>query len=245
MKVLVLGGTSESRTLAAQLVQDARFDVVTSLAGRVRDPRLPEGATRIGGFGGVDGIARWIRENAIDVVVDATHPFAATISRHAESAAEATGIPLLVVRRAAWSPEAGDNWIDTANIDEAAHVVESNSRRTFLTIGRQGVPSFAHVDRTWFLIRSIDAPTGEMPRNHEMMLARGPFDIDDEITTMRDHDIDVVVTKNSGGAMTESKLAAARTLGIPVVMIARPSLPTGVYSTSSVEDALQWLRIRR
>ncbi len=244
MKVLLLGGTAEARRLAAQLNRDQRIDVTTSLAGRVTHPTLPVGDARIGGFGGVDGIVRWIRENATEVMVDATHPFASTISRNAETAAEIADIPLVVLRRPRWIPGPDDHWIEAATLDHAAESVAATSHRTFLTIGRQGVPAFAHIDRTWFLIRSIDAPTGAMPRNRELMLARGPFELEQEITTMREHGIDVVVTKNSGGVMTESKLMAARALAIPVVMIARPSAPTGVYCTDSVVELEAWLRSR-
>lgn len=244
MKVLLLGGTSEARKLAAQLNRDERFEVTTSLAGRVIHPTLPVGNARIGGFGGVDGIVRWIRENAIEVMVDATHPFASTISRNADTAAEIAGIPLVVLRRPRWIPGPDDHWIEAATLNHAAESVAATSRRTFLTIGRQGVPAFAHIDRTWFLIRSIDQPTGAMPRNCELMLARGPFELEQEIATMREHGIDVVVTKNSGGVMTESKLIAARALSIPVVMIARPPGPTGVYCTDSVVDLQTWLRSR-
>lgn len=244
MNVLILGGTSESRLLAARLSQDSRFDTLTSLAGRVSDPQLPEGDSRVGGFGGADGLATWIHSHAIEVVVDATHPFAATMSGNAAMAATSVGVPLLRLNRPEWTAGAGDVWLDASTPADAARMVESFSERAFLTIGRLGVWAFAGNSRTWFLIRSIDAPVDELPSRHELVLARGPFDIDDEIATMREHRIDVVVSKNSGGAMTEGKLVAARRLGIPVVMIARPPASPSDHVTDSVDGAVAWLRSR-
>lgn len=242
VKVLTLGGTSESRLLAARLSQDSRFAVVTSLAGRVSDPVLPEGDSRVGGFGGVGGLTSWIRENAVEVVVDATHPFAAAISANAAIATASVGVPLLRLLRPEWTAGTGDEWLDASSPAEAARIVESTSERAFLTIGRLEVGAFAGNSRTWFLIRSIDAPVGELPRRHQLVLARGPFDVEGEIATMREHRIDVVVSKNSGGAMTEAKLVAARRLGVPVVMIARPPASPSDEVVDSVDDAVTWLR---
>lgn len=245
MKVLVLGGTSESRALAGVLDGDPLFDVVTSLAGRVREPVLPAGETRIGGFGGAEGLAAWLRSNDVDALVDATHPFAAAMSANACVAAATTGLPLVRLVRRQWCPGPGDRWSIADTVADAVSIVESlAARRAFLTIGRQGVNAFAHIERTWFLVRSIDPPPSPLPPNHELILARGPFGIDEETALMRDHRIDVLVTKNSGGAMTEAKLDAARVLGIPVVVIARPSTPSGDFVTDSVDDVVAWLRSR-
>lgn len=241
MKVLVLGGTSEGRALAGALDGDARFDLVTSLAGRVREPLLPEGATRVGGFGGADGLAEWIRGNDVDALVDATHPFATEMSANAHAAAARTDIPLVQLVRREWIPGHGDRWTDVRTLTDAASVVESTARRAFLTIGRQGVNAFSHIERTWFLLRSIDPPQAPMPPAHELLLARGPFALDDEIALMKKHRIDVLVTKNSGGAMTEAKLTAARELEIPVVMIARPSTLAGDFRADSAEEVVDWL----
>ncbi|MGB7235675.1 MAG: cobalt-precorrin-6A reductase [Rhodococcus sp. (in: high G+C Gram-positive bacteria)] len=242
MKILLLGGTTESRALAELLAADMRIEVVTSLAGRVRRPMLPGGAVRLGGFGGAEGLAGWIVDNDVDVVVDATHPFAAAITANAHAAATATDVPLVQLVRPEWRPEPGDDWVSAASVTEAASIVESTAQRAFLTIGRQGVNAFAHIERTWFLVRCIDPPEVPMPPNHRSLLTRGPFDVDDEIALLRDHRIDVVVSKNSGGAMTEAKIIAARALGVTVVMIERPLLPVGDVVTESPEAVVDWLR---
>lgn len=236
MKVLVLGGTSESRTLARRLAVDTRFDVVTSLAGRTSDPRLPDGEVRVGGFGGVDGLCTWIVDNAVDVVVDATHPFAATMSANAARAAPKAGVPLVVLRRPEWTPDIGDRWLHASSAADAARIVESSFERVFLTIGRQEVGAFAGATGTWFLVRCIDPPEGPLPAHHELVSARGPFDVASEMATMHRHRIDVLVSKNSGGAMTEAKLIAARRLEVPVVMISRPAPTEHGVLAHSVED---------
>ncbi len=244
MKVLVLGGTSESRALAQRLAADTRFDVVTSLAGRVSDPRLPDGVVRVGGFGGVDGLSTWIEDNNVDVVVDATHPFAATMSANAAGAAPNAGVPLVVLRRPEWTPEVGDRWLHASSAADAARLVESSFERVFLTIGRQEVGAFAGVDDAWFLVRCIDPPEGPLPADHELVLARGPFEVAAEMATMRRHRVEVLVSKNSGGAMTEAKLVAARRLELPVVMIARPDPTECDAVVHSVEDVWTWLHGR-
>ncbi len=245
MKVLLLGGTSESRALADRLIDCESLTVVTSLAGRVRDPLLPAGEFRIGGFGGAEGLATWIRDTHITAIVDATHPFAANISRNAEIAAEATHVPLVVLRRPQWAPEPGDTWLTASSTAEAAALVATWADRALLTIGRQGVDEFAHLDQTWFLIRSIDPPSGSLPRNHKLFLERGPFELESEIETMRRFRIDTLVTKNSGGAMTSAKIVAARALGVPVIMIQRPPTSNGPLVAGSVDDVELWLRSLR
>ncbi|MFC9789597.1 cobalt-precorrin-6A reductase [Rhodococcus sp. NPDC127528] len=239
-RLLVLGGTSEARALAARLTPEAGVDVVSSLAGRVRAPRLPEGEVRIGGFGGADGLRDWLRDNRIDVVVDATHPFAARITGNAVAASRARGVPLAVLRRAAWTPGPGDRWTEVDSLDDAAATLPELGSRVFLTIGRQGVDRFAGVD-AWFLVRAIDAPDGAVPARTTLLLDRGPFDVDAEVSLMRDHSVDVLVTKNSGGPLTEAKLTAARELGIPVLMVRRPSIPDGVTTFDSVPGAARWV----
>lgn len=240
----MLGGTSESRVLAQALECEAGIDVVTSLAGRVEAPTLPAGTVRVGGFGGVEGLVSWIAAHETDVIVDATHPFAATMTTTASTAASAAGIRLVRLSRPEWVPGLGDTWLPASSVAEAARLVESNFDRAFLTIGRQEVAAFAAVTSTWFLVRSIDTPEGPLPSNHRLELARGPFDAEEETATMRRHRIDVVVSKNSGGAMTEAKLLAARQLGLPVVMIARPPAVSCDVSVESVSEVLCWLRSR-
>jgi precorrin-6A/cobalt-precorrin-6A reductase len=238
-RVLILGGTSEGRSLAAALADQSGVDVVSSLAGRVANPRLPEGEVRIGGFGGADGLADWLRDNAIDAVVDATHPFASRITTNAAAATHRTGVPMLVVRRPEWAPAEGDRWHVVPDLAAAAGAVSALGSRVLLTIGRQGVDAFA-AESAWFLIRAIDPPTVAVPRRSEVLLERGPFTVDDEVTTMRENRIDVLVTKNSGGALTAAKLEAARTLGLPVVMVSRPDVPAGVATTSDLDRARRW-----
>lgn len=243
VKVLILGGTSESRALAAAVDGVPGIQTITSLAGRVADPTLPVGQTRIGGFGGPNKLAVWLRDNAIDVVVDATHPFAATIGAHAESATRAAGVALLVLERAPWTAGEGDRWTSVASLPDAAAAVRPGSR-VFLTIGRQGVHHFAHVDHSWFLVRAIDPPTGPVPPLMNLVLDRGPFDTGHESRMLRDNRIDLVITKNSGGNMTRAKLDAARAASVSVLMVARPATSTAAPTVYEVDSAVDWLKNR-
>lgn len=243
MRLLILGGTAEARNLAAQLVDDGD-DVVSSLAGRVARPRLPVGGVRIGGFGGSEGLAKWLSENEIDAVIDATHPFAAQITRNASIACAQVAKPLVRVRRPPWTPTSTDQWVRVADMNGAADAVRSEGGRVFLTTGRQDVGVFADIADAWFLIRVVDPPTGKLPVNSEVLLARGPYGYDDEVALMRAHDVSTLVTKNSGGALTHAKLDAARDLGIRVVMVDRPPEPDGMEAVDTVDAAVDWLRHR-
>ncbi|MQY27964.1 Precorrin-6A reductase [Nocardia sp. RB56] len=214
---------------------------MSSLAGRVREPVLPVGEVRVGGFGGVDGLREWLADNDIDAIVDATHPFAGTMSAHAAAAAGGLGLPLIHLRRPGWSPEPADLWVRVADTAAAATVAATLGDRVFLTIGRQGVGAFAHLTEPWFLIRAIDPPTAALPPRHEILLARGPFTVDDECRLLAGRRIDVLVTKDSGGELTAAKLTAARERGIPVVMIDRPPLPPGEPVADSVAAVRDWL----
>ncbi len=218
------------------------FEIVSSLAGRVRDPLLPAGEVRIGGFGGVDGLRTWLSDNRIEAIVDATHPFAGGITAHAAAAAASLRLPILHVRRPGWTPRQGDRWIRVPDLPAAARAVAGLGDRIFLTIGRQGVPAFAELTGQWFLIRAIDPPEGALPPRHELLLARGPFAVADETALLNDRRIDALVTKDSGGAQTEAKLDAARTLGLPVVVVDRPPLPEGARSVETAAAAWDWLR---
>jgi precorrin-6A/cobalt-precorrin-6A reductase len=238
--VLILGGTTEGRALAAALVPSARR-VTSSLAGRVAQPRLPAGEVRIGGFGGPDGLAAWLRAEGVDAVVDATHPFAAGISDNAALAAAATGVPLLVLRRPGFTPVDGDRWHPVNSLAAAAELLPGLGQRVFLTSGRQGIGAFAHLDGIHFLARSVDPPEPPLPPSLEVLLDRGPFTLDGERALLRRHRIDVLVTKDSGGAATAPKLTAARELGLPVVVVVRPPVPAGVPVAEDVEGALNWL----
>jgi precorrin-6A/cobalt-precorrin-6A reductase len=237
MRVLLLGGTSEGRALAKTL--HPQVDVISSLAGRVPDPALPVGPVRIGGFGGVDGLRRWLQAERIDAVVDATHPFAATMTAHAAEACDQLRIPHLVLARPAWHP--GDAIVVASDGEAAETVAQQRYSLIFLTTGRSGVKAFADSD-AWFLIRAVTAPDpGTLPRRHRLLLSRGPYRYDDELALLREHRIDALVTKNSGGDMTRAKLDAAAALDIPVVMVARPQLPVGVRSVGTVEEAAEWV----
>ncbi|MEU6752380.1 cobalt-precorrin-6A reductase [Spirillospora sp. NPDC046719] len=242
-RVLLLGGTGEARRLAGRLAGDPRYDVISSLAGRTADPDLPPGRTRIGGFGGPDGLAAWLRDERIGAVVDATHPFAALMTESAVLAAERTGVPLLVLRRPGWTEGPGDDWRRVPSLEAAA--ADLPGERVFLTTGRKNLAAFAGDARRWFLVRSVDPPEPPLPPRMETVLARGPFTVGEELALMREHAIDALVTKDSGSAMTSAKLAAARTLRIPVVMVDRPPAPDGVPVAATVEEAAAWLARHR
>ncbi|OBF83761.1 cobalt-precorrin-6A reductase [Mycobacterium sp. 852002-51163_SCH5372311] len=237
MRVLLLGGTAEARALANRL--HPQVDVISSLAGRVPDPALPVGAVRIGGFGGVEGLRNWLRDKGIDAVVDATHPFAATMTAHAAQVCNELGIPHLILARPPWEP--GTAIVVASDSQAAETVAKQRYSRIFLTTGRSGVKAFAGSE-AWFLIRVVTAPNADsLPRHHQLLLSRGPYHYDDEIQLFSEHRIDALVTKNSGGDMTRGKLDAAAALDIPVVMVARPPLPAGVTTVGTVEDAAEWL----
>ena len=240
VRVLLLGGTTEARQLAAALVGDPRVHVVSSLAGRVRALRLPEGEVRVGGFGGVEGLAGWVRAERIDAVVDATHAFARQITSVAVHACSEAGAPLLVLRRPEWLPGPGDDWRPVRSLPAAAALLPELGERVFLTSGRQEVVTFAALDRLWFLVRSVDPPDPPVPARTQVLLDRGPFTVAGELALLREHRIDVLVTKNSGGAMTSAKLDAARRLGLPVVMVSRPPEPD-IPSATTVVEAQRWV----
>ncbi|MFI1034655.1 cobalt-precorrin-6A reductase [Streptomyces sp. NPDC020951] len=241
--VLVLGGTTEARELAAALTALPGLRVTTSLAGRVTRPGPVAGDVRIGGFGGAQGLADWLREQRVDAVVDATHPFAAGITANAARAAATTGLPLVVLRRPGWRPGAGDRWHEVASLRSAAELLPRVGRRVLLTTGRLGLAAFAHLDGLHFVVRSVEPPAPPMPSDVRLVLARGPFTVADELALLREHRIDVVVTKDSGGAATAAKLHAARALGLPVVVVRRPSPPEGVPVVPDVRGVLERLGI--
>ncbi|MFF3612097.1 cobalt-precorrin-6A reductase [Streptomyces sp. NPDC002580] len=241
--VLLLGGTAEARELAADLATRPGVRVTTSLAGRVSRPGALDGDVRTGGFGGTDGLARWLREHRVDAVVDATHPFAAGITANAARAAVATGIPVVTLRRPGWCPVPGDRWHSAASLAEAAALLPGLGRRVFLTTGRLGLAAFADLARIHFLVRSVEAPEPPLPADTEVLLARGPFTLDGELNLLREHRADVLVTKDSGGSATAPKLTAARELGLPVVVVRRPPLPEGVSAVPDVASALALLEL--
>ncbi|MFJ4521950.1 cobalt-precorrin-6A reductase [Streptomyces sp. NPDC088810] len=241
MHVLILGGTTEARRLAELLDGTPGLRLTSSLAGRVAGPRALPGGTRVGGFGGVEGLTAWLREHTVGAVVDATHPFAGTISFHAAQAAAAARVPLLALRRPGWVPVPGDRWHEADSLEGAARALPALGRRVFLTTGRMGLAAFADLDDLWFLVRSVDAPGPPLPSRTEVLLDRGPFTLDGERELLRRHRIDVVVTKDSGGAATAPKLTAAREAGLPVVVVRRPPVPEGVPVVSDPESAARWI----
>jgi precorrin-6A/cobalt-precorrin-6A reductase len=239
VRILILGGTGEARELATALVA-AGADVISSLAGRVSRPRLPDGPVRVGGFGGADGLAAFLRDEGITHLVDATHPFAGTITANAARAAADASVPWLVLRRPGWA--ADPSWETVAGTREAAEAVARwPGERVFLTTGRRDLDAFAADDRHQFLVRTVDPPDGPMPPRMTLILDRGPYTAEGESALMREHRIGLLVTKNSGGPMTAAKLAAARNLGVHVVMVARPPLPPASTAVATAEEALRWL----
>ncbi len=235
LRVLLLGGTTEAVELARMLSKRVDVAVVSSLAGRVSHPRLPEGIVRVGGFGGDAGLAAYLRDEAIDVVVDATHPYAARISQNAALACGSSAVPLIAFERQRWEMQAADRWHLVPDMRAAASMVDREGSRVFLTIGRQELGAFCGCEKAWFLVRAIDAPTSCMPPRMSLILNRGPYALEDELRLLRDFSINLVVTKNSGGAATRAKIEAARILRIPVVMIACPAKHTGITFTTISE----------
>lgn len=240
--ILILGGTTEARRLAAELAADPALRVTSSLAGRVTEPRLPAGEVRVGGFGGAAGLADWLRSQHVHTLIDATHPFAQAISRNAAEAAAAVHIPLLALRRPGWVPVPGDRWHPVGSLAEAAEVLPTLGRRALLTTGRLGLAAFAGVTGVHLVARSVEHPDPPLPADLLVLLDRGPFQLDGEREIFREHRIDVLVTKDSGGAATSPKLTVARELGLPVVIVQRPESPAGVPVVPGVREALDWLR---
>jgi precorrin-6A/cobalt-precorrin-6A reductase len=237
LNILILGGTSEASALADGLAGNTRFAATLSLAGRTVTPRLPRIPTRIGGFGGVEGLAAYLKENAVDVLIDATHPFAEQISANAVAAAERAGVPLIVLVRPAWLPVKGDRWTHVDSLEAAAAALPEAPERVFLTVGRQSLAPFAAKPQHSYIIRVIDPPDipAAMQRT-EILVGRGPFDVAAETALLRTHRIDRLVTKNSGGKASAPKLAAARACALPVILVERPAGDTS--AVTSVDEVL-------
>lgn len=239
--VLILGGTAEARALASALVA-AGFPTVSSLAGRTSDPALPAGAVRTGGFGGPEGLARWLRAHPVTAVVDATHPFAATMTAHAAAACTAAGVPLLRLERPSWRahPDApGWRWV--ADHDAAAAAASGLDDRLLLTVGRQPLARYARLADRPVLARVAEAPDDPLPPAWTLLVDRGPFTLGAERALLATHGVRVVVTKDAGGVHTAAKLDAAREAGAVVVVVARPLPPAGLASVADVPAAVGWV----
>jgi precorrin-6A/cobalt-precorrin-6A reductase len=243
-RLLILGGTGDAAQLAAQVVALPEVEVITSMAGRVRQPMAPAGRLRLGGFDGAAGLIDYMREQQVDLLIDATHPFASRMSHHAATAAQACGLPHLMLVRPPWEAVAGDRWLVVDSIAAAVAVLPGLARRVFLTIGRQELAAFAPLQELWFLMRMIDPPVPDTPLPPgTLLLERGPFTLEDERRLLQQYAIEAVVSKNSGGEATYAKIIAARELGLRVVMIQRPPLPAGAQ-VAAVEHAVTWLKQR-
>ncbi len=243
-RVLILGGTAEAAGLARALAGVAGVATITSLAGRTRAPAAVPGEVRVGGFGGPVALLDYLGRENIGLVVDATHPFAARISHNAARACAAIGVPRLLLVRPPWTAQAGDNWIPAANAEAAAAALPGLGRRVFLAIGRQELAAFAKLAELRFLVRLVEEPDEPPPLvAYRLVLGRGPFAVDQDIKLLRKYRIEVVVSKNSGGTGAGAKIAAARELELPVVMIERPPAPAS-ETAESVEAARAWIEAR-
>ena len=241
MRILLLGGTTEAMALLAALASVPHVTPILSLAGRTRAPDLPPTAYRLGGFGGVDGLRAYLRAEAIDRVIDATHPFAEQMTRNAVAACEGAGIPLARFTRPPWSAQPGDIWQRVATMPDAARALGTTPRRVFLTIGRLQVAAFEAAPQHAYLLRIIDPPDPLPALPHLRLLpARGPFTEAADRDLMQRERIEVLVSKNSGGAATYGKIAAARSLGVPVIMVAPPPDPS-LRQFHDLAAVLDWL----
>ena len=241
MNLLILGGTTEARALAGVLAERGGFAVTLSLAGRTASPLSQPVPTRIGGFGGVDGLEQYLRQERIEALIDATHPYAATISANAARAAEHAGVPLLALRRSAWERVEGDRWVDVDTVGEAVAALGNVPRRVFLAMGRKEIEPFAASPEHVYLVRSVDPVDPPLAVPHAIYLtARGPFSDAGDRALLERHRIDVVVAKNSGGDASYGKIAAARALHLPVILLKRPALPD-VEAVETVDAVVAWL----
>jgi precorrin-6A/cobalt-precorrin-6A reductase len=239
-RALILGGTGDANQLAAAFVR-ADIDAIYSYAGRTQIPLPHALPTRIGGFGGTGGLAAFIREAGITHVVDATHPFAAEMSRNAVEACAAASVPLLALERAPWVETPADRWIEVSDIAAAVAALPDAPARVFLAIGRQHIAPFAARPQHAYTLRFVDAPDGALPLpGADIIVSRGPFTFEGDLELMRARRIAWLVTRNAGGLGARAKIDAARALGLPVIMIARPELPRRA-SVERIEDVLSWL----
>jgi precorrin-6A/cobalt-precorrin-6A reductase len=253
VRVLILGGTASARELATELRSRDEHRIIFSFAGRTDEPTLPElserqGAhgtqVRIGGFGGIEGLAAYLRAEKIDVLIDATHPFATTISEHAVDAANAAGVRLLALHRLAWTAQPGDRWTHVPSVPDAAqHVAalphDGPDECVFVTTGRAELEAYAQDEQHAYLIRTVSPPTGALPPRHTVVLDRGPYTVEGESALMARYGVSALVTKNSGGEATAAKLTAARLRNIPVIIVDPPAPPAGVTAAATTAEILR------
>ena len=242
--ILILGGTAEARQIATALAGRGDCALTLSLAGRTQSPAGQGVPVRVGGFGGASGLADYLRQRAVDLLVDATHPYAARISAGAAEAATRAGVPILALRRPGWQRTEGDRWTEVADVDAAVTTLGATPRHVFLALGRQEVHAFEAAPQHHYVVRSVDPVEPPLALPYvETILARGPFETADELALLERHRIDAVVSKNSGGSATYGKIAAARALGIDVVMVRRPPLPD-VPSAPTVHELVAMIAHR-
>jgi precorrin-6A/cobalt-precorrin-6A reductase len=241
MRLLILGGTTEARQLAGCIATRPDLAVTLSLAGRTAAPAAQPVPVRIGGFGGAAGLADYLRSEKIAVLVDATHPYAASISANAVAAASQTGVALVTLRRPAWTPTAGDRWTEIDHMADAMHAIGPAPRRVFLALGRKDIAPFETAPQHRYVVRSVDPVVPPLDvRDAVYVTARGPFTEAGERTLLEQHGIEVIVAKNSGGTATYGKIAAARALSLPVILLRRPPLAQ-VAAVATVDEAVEWL----
>jgi precorrin-6A/cobalt-precorrin-6A reductase len=241
MRLLILGGTGDARALAASLGEEKRHSVIVSLAGAVARPEVYGAQTRVGGFGGVDGLCAYLVENAIDAVIDATHPFAQTMTANAVAACGRTDVALLRLDRPGWRPGPGDDWREVADLPEAVSALPEGAR-PFLAIGRKDIGVFAPRRDLHCLMRMIDPPGPDQPLPPgRLVLGRPPADADVECAAFCDHGVTHVVTKNSGGPWGYAKIEAARRLGLPVIMVRRPPCAGAQTVAADTQAVLTWI----
>jgi precorrin-6A/cobalt-precorrin-6A reductase len=243
-RILILGGTTEARRLAERLAERRDLAVTLSLAGRTANPAAQPVPVRIGGFGGAQGLAAHLAGERIEALIDATHPYAAVISAKAAQAAAAAAVPLLALRRPAWVAVAGDRWIEVDDTAAAVHALGAGPRRVFLALGRNDIAPFVSAPQHFYLVRSVDPVEPPLRLPHaRYVTGRGPYTQTDDRALLITHGIDIVMCKNSGGDATYGKIAAARALGIAVIMLRRPTLPDGA-AVATVEEALAWIDLQ-
>lgn len=238
--LLLLGGTVEASALAKRLDENG-IPATMSLAGRVANPKPQPIPVRIGGFGGADGLANFLHSESITHVIDATHPFAAQMSANAVAGCASAGVPLVALTRAPWQAQNRDRWTHVPTLEAAAQALQQPARRVLLAIGRMHLDLFAGLPQHHFLLRLVDKPIGPLPfDDYHTIVARGPFSVDNDLALLREHEIDLVISKNAGGHGARSKIDAARELGIEVIMIDRPYIPTRT-ELHSVDAVMDWL----